>query len=102
MKSQLAVLEVVLILLSPLFVLAGLGLAVSPERWARIQARTHAFYSTMGGYSLRLIAWAFCGVLFLIGIAMVYAGFAWLGSLSVHGLLILIVILLLLSPFRGS
>jgi hypothetical protein len=99
MKSQLAMLGVVLILLSPLLLLAGLGLAVSPERWARIHERTHAFYSAMGGYSLRLVAWAFCGFLLLVGI---YAGFTWLGSLSVHGLLILIVILLLLSLFRRS
>jgi hypothetical protein len=100
MKVQLAILGMVLILLSPLLLLAGLGLAVSPERWARIQARTDAFYKSMGGYSFRLIVWAFYGALFLAGIAMVYAGFAWVSSLSVHGLLILVVILLLLILFR--
>jgi hypothetical protein len=91
MIDQIGTLGVLLIVLSPLFLLVGLGLAVGPERWVNIQARMNALYSAIGDYSLRLIAWAFCGVLILISVAMVYAGFAWFSALSVQGLLILIV-----------
>jgi hypothetical protein len=99
MMQQLGTLGTTLIVLSPLLVIVGLGIAVRPDRWDRIRAGADLFWAGVGGVVKVVLAATVIAVVLVGGYYLVDVAFAAAATISIRGLLGIIVVLLAVLVF---